>query len=64
MLGQGWPDVEQSPKGLVAACLKIMHAFFTLTSNLDSFTALMGIRQALCTLREDGKLVLHFELIR
>lgn len=34
MLSQGWTDVVQSPKGLVAACLSIEHAFYSLTNNL------------------------------
>ncbi len=45
MLGQGWTDVVQSLKGLVAARLRVEHAFYTLTSNLNSFSALWGIKQ-------------------
>lgn len=57
---QGWTDVLQSLKGLMAAHLKIKHAFYTLTSNLDSFRPLWGFRQGICTLREDCSLVLIF----
>ncbi len=58
MLGQGWTDVVQNLKGLVVARLRVEHAFYTLTSNLDSFRALWGIKQVLCSLWEDGSLVL------
>ena len=60
MLGQGWTDVVQSLKGLVAVRLRVEHAFYTLTSNLDAFKALWGIGQVLCSLGEDGSLVLNF----
>lgn len=53
MLGQGWTDVVRSLKGLVAARLRVEHAFYTLTSNL------WGIRHVLCSQEEDGALVLN-----
>lgn len=59
MLGQGWTDVVRSLKGLVAARLRVEHAFYTLTSNLEPFRALWGIRHVLCSQEEDGALVLN-----
>ena len=61
MLGQGWNDVVQSLKSVAVARLNIEHTFYTLTSNLDSFKDLCGIRQTLCSLTKDGSLVLNFE---
>lgn len=54
MPGQGQTDVVQSPKGLVAAGLKIEHAFYTLTTNLDYFKKRWEIGQVLFSLNEDG----------
>lgn len=57
MLGQGWTDVVHSLKGLLASCLRVEHAFYSLTNNLDSFENLWGI---LCSVGADGTLVLNF----
>lgn len=61
MLGQGWTDVVQSVKGLVAAQLKVEHAFYSVTNNLTAFRTLWEVNQVLCTAREDGTLKLNFK---
>uniref|UniRef100_A0A8C6KWD0 GDNF family receptor alpha 2b n=1 Tax=Nothobranchius furzeri TaxID=105023 RepID=A0A8C6KWD0_NOTFU len=60
MLGQSWTDAERSPKVLVEARLKIEHAFYELTGNLDSFRAVWGIGQVLCLLDGQGSLKITF----
>uniref|UniRef100_A0A669D6D2 Reverse transcriptase domain-containing protein n=1 Tax=Oreochromis niloticus TaxID=8128 RepID=A0A669D6D2_ORENI len=60
MLGQGWTDVVQSLKGLLASRLKVEHAFYSLTSSLDSFETMWGIGRVLCSVGADGTLILHF----
>ena len=60
MLGIGWTDVVKCFKGLIATRVKIEHAFYSLTSNLEAFTSQWGIRQVLCSTEEDGSLILHF----
>uniref|UniRef100_A0A1A8AE93 Reverse transcriptase zinc-binding domain-containing protein n=1 Tax=Nothobranchius furzeri TaxID=105023 RepID=A0A1A8AE93_NOTFU len=60
MLGQSWTDAEKSLKGLVEARLKIEHAFYELTGNLDWFRAVWGIGQVLCLLDGQGSLKINF----
>lgn len=60
MSGQVWTEVVQSLKGAVAACLRVEHMFYSPTSNLEQFKAQWGRRGVLCSLSEDGALVLNF----
>ena len=60
MLGRGWTDVVKCFEGLVTGHLNIEHAFYSLTSNLEAFTSQWGIGQVICSLEEDGSLVLHY----
>lgn len=62
MLGQGWADVVQSLKGLLASRLRVEHAFYSLTNNLDSFESMWGIGRVLCSVGADGTFVLNFEV--
>ena len=60
LLEKGWTDPVHCLRGLVAARLRVEHTYFRLTNNLDGFKAVWAVRQVLCSLQEDGSLVLHF----
>ena len=60
MAGGGWTDPLLCLRGLVAARLRVEHAFFTLTDNLEGFRAVWGVGQVLCSLGDNRSLVLKF----
>ena len=60
LLEKGWTDPVRCLRGLVAVRLRVEHTYFRLTNNLDGFKAVWAVRQVLCSLGEDGSLVLHF----
>ena len=60
MAGGGWTDTLRCLRGLVAARLRVEHAFFTLTDNLEGFRAVWGVGQVLCSLGDNQSLVLKF----
>lgn len=52
--------LEDKEEEGVAARLRVEQTFYSLTSNLEQFRAQWGIRAVLCSLSEEGALVLNF----
>lgn len=51
--GQGSPDVLKIFKGLVAARLRIVHAYYKMIKCVESFMCIWGINEVLCTVDDD-----------
>lgn len=60
LLGQGSLDVLMIFKGLVAARLRIEHAYYKMVNCVESFMYIWGINEVLCTVDDDDDLMLAF----
>ncbi|KAL7838883.1 hypothetical protein AOLI_G00272870 [Acnodon oligacanthus] len=60
MLGQGAVDVVAVFLGLVAARLRLEHAYYSLMGKLPEFMSIWGINEILCTVDDVGNLRLMF----
>ena len=58
--GVGSIDPVQVLTGLVAARIRVEHAYYKLTNNLDIFNNIWAVGEVLCLLQEGGELVLSF----
>lgn len=60
VVGEGFTDPLHCLKGLITAHLRVEHAFYKLTKNMDGFITAWGIRHILCSIGEDDSLILKF----
>ena len=60
LAGGGWTDAVLCLRGLVAACLRVKHAYYTLINHLQGFLDVWAVGQVLCSLGENDSLILKF----
>ncbi len=60
LLGEGSLNVLNMFMGLVAARLRIEHAYYKLIKRVEVFIDVWGINDVLCTVNEDGDLLIAF----
>ena len=58
--GVGSVDPVQVLQGLVAARLRVEHAYYRTVDNLEGFTSIWAVGGVLCTVGEQGDLFLSF----
>ncbi len=58
--GQGSLDVLNIFKGLVAARLRIEHAYYKMIKCMGTFMYIWGLNEVLCTVDEEDDLMLAF----
>ncbi|KAJ3583936.1 hypothetical protein NHX12_015433 [Muraenolepis orangiensis] len=60
LAGVGWTDAVLCLRGLVAARLRVEHAYYTLINHLQGFLDVWAVGQVLCSLGENDSLILKF----
>lgn len=58
MQGNGWTDPVHCFKGLVSGRLRLEHAYYKLMENLSGFTEVWAINHVLCSVDNNGSLIL------
>ena len=58
--GAGSVDPVQATQGLVAARLRVEHAYYRTVDNLETFNATWAVGGVLCMVGERGELILSF----
>lgn len=59
VLGVGWTNPVLCLRGLMAARLRVEHMFHKLTNNVEGFVDVWAVGQVLCSVAEDGSLLLN-----